>query len=62
MDSTNQEKISMISKTKQKIDLDEFIANLQASTGKKLPLYRIGGIQPSSRIPERRYALIQLNP
>ncbi|MCL0031641.1 hypothetical protein M1N55_06390 [Dehalococcoidia bacterium] len=54
--------ISMISKTKQKIDLDESIANLQASTGKKLPLYRIGGIQPSSRIPERRYALIQLNP
>ena len=54
--------ISMISETKQKIDLDESLVKLQASTGKNLPLYRIAGIQPSSRIPERRYALIQLNP
>jgi len=42
--------------------LHDTLAQLQARLGTPPPIYRVREIEPWSRIPERRHALVQLNP
>ncbi|MEX0762536.1 MAG: hypothetical protein WD208_01315 [Dehalococcoidia bacterium] len=43
-------------------DLRESLAQMQVRLGNTPPIYQVREIEPWSRVPERRHALVQLNP
>ena len=52
---------SMWHEVRRSQQLQEAIGQLQARLGKAAPIYQIRELEPWSRIPERRHALVQLS-
>ena len=42
--------------------LQEAVSQLEARLGTAPPIYQVREVEPWSRIPERRHALVQLSP
>lgn len=53
---------SMWSDVRKERELHDAIGQLQARLGKAPPIYQVRELEPWSRIPERRHALVQLSP
>ena len=59
-DSGRQE--SLFSDVRRRAQLDDAVRQLRARLGRRPPIYRIREVEPWSRIPERRRALVAYEP
>jgi DNA polymerase-4/protein ImuB len=53
---------SMLTEVKRRSDLRGCLRQLESRLGRRPPIYQVREVEPWSRIPERRRALVQLSP